>query len=84
MTAEKRLDRQSLRLIVAAAGLGAFLSGGFVWLWHGDWSESGNPFAWNTAAQSDFFSSLLFGGFFGAAIGLVIAIFSRRERTSAR
>jgi hypothetical protein len=71
--------RLVLRPIAVAACIGAFLGGGCAWAWHGDWSDSGNPFAWNSAARSDFFSLMLLGGIFGAGVGLVITIVNRRR-----
>jgi hypothetical protein len=69
----------ALQWSIAAAGLGAALAGGFVWSWHGDWSDSANPLAWNPAARSDFFSSLGFGAAFGGVIGLVMALIRTRN-----
>jgi hypothetical protein len=68
---------RQFKLVVLLASLGALAGGGCVWLWHGDWSESGNPFAWNSQAQSEFWRFALIGGAVGAIVGYLRVLMRR-------
>lgn len=70
--------RHSGATVISAAGVGAVLLGGFVWLWRGDWGGGINPLAWNSAARASFFEAVLFGAAVGGLIGAV-AIFVARK-----
>ena len=69
-----RRYRFAIPWMAVAAIAGGCLGGGFVWLWHGDWSESGNPLVWNPQAQMELFSCAIVGAVSGAVFALAAAV----------
>lgn len=69
--------RQAIVVRIFATLVGACLGSGVVWIAHGDWSESPNPFDWNTAAQRDFFLGAAMGAIVGLVLGLALTEIGR-------
>lgn len=74
------MNRKRLILALLYGAVGFIPGAYFVWLWHGDWSVSGNPLLWNVQAQLAFVGYGLAGAVPLALLGfgLSLLIWPRR------